>query len=159
MTDSIYQMNVTYSPEEDRLLLRITTQKGVEFRVWLTRRYCTLLMGVLEKEIGKRGGMPVVASTPETRQMFREGAMDKPFDDKGARQHPLGEDGILAYGISTLEKPGDVLGLELQPQNGQGVTINLNQSLLFMFHNLLTQGIDRANWRLPERESANENIH
>ena len=159
MSDSIYQMNVTYSPDEDRLLLRITTQKGDEFRVWLTRRFCALLMSVLEKEIGKRGGIPVVASTPETRQMFRQGAMDKPFDDNETRRFPLGENGFLAHGISTMEKPDDVLCLELRPQDAQGVTINLNQSLLFMFHNLLTQGISRADWRLPERQSENENIH
>ena len=159
MSDTIYQMNVTYSADEDRLLLRITTQQGDEFRVWLTRRYCALLMGVLEKEIDKRGGLPVVASTPQTRQMFRQGAMDKPFDEEGTRRLPLGETGFLAYQISTMEKPDDNLGLELRPQTGQGVTINLNQSLLFMFHNLLTQGIDRAGWNLPERHSANENIH
>ena len=36
MTDKLHQMNVTYIPKEDRLLLKISTTQKDEFRIWLT---------------------------------------------------------------------------------------------------------------------------
>lgn len=159
MTDQLHQLNINYSPNEDRLLLRITTQQGDEYRVWLTRRFTALLMTVLGKEIEKHGGLPAVASRTETRRLFHEGALEKPFEDDASRRFPLGEQGILAYRIGTTDTRGNELSLELRPETGQGVTLNLNQSLLFMFYNLLTQGVSRADWQLPELPSVNEHLH
>jgi hypothetical protein len=34
----IHQLNVSYLPAEDRLLLRVSTRQGAEFGVWLTRK-------------------------------------------------------------------------------------------------------------------------
>ncbi len=35
---NIHQLNVSYLPAEDRLLLRVSTRQGAEFAVWLTRK-------------------------------------------------------------------------------------------------------------------------
>ena len=34
---SIRQINATYTPDEDRILLRVTLTEGDELRFWLTR--------------------------------------------------------------------------------------------------------------------------
>jgi len=159
MNDPLHQININYSSNEDRLLLRITTRQGDEFRAWLTRRFTAVLMDVLGKEIDRRGGLPAVASRPETRRMFREGVLEKPFEEEASRRFPLGETGFLASRIGTRDQPGNSLSLELRPETGQGVTLNLDQSLLFMLYNLLTQGVGRADWHLPEPQSVNEHIH
>lgn len=159
MTAPLHQLNINYFPNEDRLLLRITTRQDDEFRVWLTRRFTAVLMDVLNKEIDRRGGLPAVASRPETRRLFQEGALEKPFEEQASRRFPLGDAGFLASRIGTRDQPGNNLSLELRPEAGQGVTLNLDQSLLFLFYNLLTQGVGRADWSLPEPQSVNEHIH
>ena len=49
MSDQLHQMNISHNGKEDRLLLRLSTGAGDECRLWLTRRYTGLLMGILNK--------------------------------------------------------------------------------------------------------------
>lgn len=148
MTDRLHQININYHAVEDRLLLRINTRLGNEFRIWLTRRCTQRLLDVLQKAIDRLGGMPAVASRPETTRMFRQGALEKPYEEERVQQFPLGQEGFVACRVKAARAADDNLALELLPEQGQGVTMNLNQSLLFMFYNLLSQGIGRADWSL-----------
>ena len=104
------------------------------------------------------GGAPTVASSDETRKLFQEGAMEKKFEAEN-RNYPLGEQGILAFGINAGKTQDGNLQLELLPENGQGVTINLNDSLMYMFSNLLNQGIDQAGWKLLNEDSTSMKVH
>lgn len=140
-------------------MLRINTKAGDEFRVWLTRRYAGVLMGVLSKEIDKYGGLPAVASSPATTQMFKQGAMEKPYEEERVTNFPLGKTGFLAYAVKTGTGPDQNLNLEILPEEGNGVTLNLNKSLLFMVYNLLSQGINQAAWYLPQEEFTNLKVH
>jgi len=158
MPDKLYQMNVSYVPKEDRLLLKVSTKSGDEYRFWLTRRFTGLLFNVLNKEIDKSGGMPSVASSQETTKMIKQGAFEKSYDDKSV-SYPLGESGVLAYRINAGNNKDGNLQLEISPEKGQGITVNLNKSLLYMFHNLLSQGIDQTGWGLISNEAASMRIH
>ena len=158
MTDKLHQMNITYVPKEDRLLLRISTLQGDEFRIWLTRRYTGLLFNVLNKHMERSGGVPTVAASDETRKLFQAGAMEKKYEE-GDKTFPLGEQGILAFGINTGQTQDGTLELEMVPENGQGVTINLNDSLMYMFSNLLNQGIDQAGWKLLNEDTLSMKVH
>jgi len=44
---AINQLQISDSPEEDRVLLRLNTTFAEEFRFWLTRRYCQLMVQAL----------------------------------------------------------------------------------------------------------------
>ena len=46
---SLKKLQLRYDPLEVRLALRVSTGDGQEFRFWLTRRYTTLLLAVLDK--------------------------------------------------------------------------------------------------------------
>ncbi len=48
----IHQLNVQYLPEQDRLLARVNTTTGLEFRLWLTRRLTIALLPMLRKVSG-----------------------------------------------------------------------------------------------------------
>ena len=63
MNDQLHQINIAHNAKEDRLLLRISSGGGDEYRLWLTRRYTGLLLGVLNKEMDSRGGAPSVAGS------------------------------------------------------------------------------------------------
>ncbi|MFM9879236.1 MAG: hypothetical protein ACKVOO_02335 [Burkholderiaceae bacterium] len=50
---NVHQLSVTYQPEHDRILVRVNTVQGEEFRFWMTRRLTLQLWPVLV-EIGHR---------------------------------------------------------------------------------------------------------
>jgi len=158
MTDKLHQMNVTYDPREDRLLLRISTQQGDEFRIWLTRRYTGLLVKLLNKQMEKSGGAPTVAASDETIDLFKAGALEQTYAGDSSN-FPLGENGFLAFRINAGETPDGILHLEIAPEQGQGITLHLTNPLLYLFSNILNQGIDRGGWKLLRDDPLMMKVH
>ena len=158
--DKLHQINVTYNGSEDRLLLRTTTKHRDEYRIWLTRRFTSLLLDMLVKAMDKYGGLASLGSNPKTKAMFKSGAMDKKFEEDNAANFPLGKNGFLAYAIKTTDMPDGNLHLEILPRKGVGISVNLDKPLLYMFHNLLAQGIAKAEWHLTQvQEMQSGRIH
>jgi len=131
--DKLHQINVTYSGVEDRLLLRVTTRLGDEYRIWLTRRFASLLLNMLNKAMDKYGGAASLGSSPRTKAMFKSGAMEKAFDEEKTTNFPLGKKGFLAYGIKSTDTPEGNMHLEILPkltiragfELGSGMLINV----------------------------------
>ena len=156
MSGKLHQINVQYSNKEDRILLRTSTENNDEYLIWLTRRYTKLLLGILDKEIDKRGGTTVLGSNKETKQLFNEGAFEKPYEEEKPKKHPLGENGVLAFGIKIANDKNENLVLEIQSESGKGITFNLNNSLIYMFYSLLMQGIEQAEWQIGQFSSRSQ---
>jgi len=110
--------------------------------------------------MNERGGMTTLGSAPQTTDMIKDGALEKPFENN-VTNYPLGEKGVLGFGIKTNISEDKILNLQLLPEDGQGVTLNLNNSLIYMFHNLLSQGIARADWNFKQDQDSagSEHIH
>ena len=159
MSDQLHQINISHNGKEDRLLLRVSTGAGDEYRIWLTRRYTGLLMGVLNKEIDMRGGAPGVGGSEETTKMLKSGALEKKYDAEKTTNFPLGDKGVLAFRINTRNAENGNLVLEILPEDGKGITLNLNKPLLYMLHNILTQGITQANWALKTEAVVSTKLH
>lgn len=159
MLSRLHQMNVTYARKEDRLMLRVTTKNGEEYRLWLTRRYTALLLKILQKRMDQYGGAPTLASAQETRKMFKQGATEKKFEAEKSVNLPLGEEGILAFRINSDVTRNGTLALQLLPDKGEGVTLNLSKSLLYMFYNMISQGTAQAEWRLDAGVGAGQKLH
>lgn len=155
----LYQINVSYVPVEDRLLMRVSTTSGDEYRVWFTRRYASLLMGLLRREMEQYGGAPTLAANDETVRMFRQGAMNRKYDVAKGTEFPLGQQGILAHRAELQRREQGLVVLQILPGRGRGVTLNLNKNLLYMFYNLLIQGIEQAEWRVAPEQGASGNLH
>jgi hypothetical protein len=91
--------------------------------------------------------------------MFKQGVFEKQFDDSSV-DFPLGKVGILAYSIKSETNSEGNLTLEVHSEDGKGITINLNDSLMYLFYSLLTQGINQANWQLQNQaELTSSQIH
>ena len=90
--------------------------------------------------------------------MFKQGAFEKKYDDTNT-SYPLGETGVLAFRINSGKDKDGNLEVELSPEKGQGVKINLNDSLLYMFFNLLTQGIEQTEWGLNQGKEVSMKVH
>ena len=148
MTTQLHQMNISYIPKEDRLLLKISSKSNDEYRLWLTRRYCSLLIKLFKDEIDKFGGEPTVAASDEAKKMYKDGAFEKAYEEQ-SNSYPFGRGWCI--GISNSIK-GDTkegnIALELSPEDGKGITLNLNKTLIYMFNNILMQGVQQAGWNL-----------
>jgi hypothetical protein len=160
-SNKLHQINMQYSSKEDRILLRTSTENNDEYLIWLTRRYTKLLIDIFDKEIEQRGGTTTLGSQKETKKLFDEGAFEKPYVEETPKNHPLGENGMLAFGIKTGTDENGNFSLIIQSESGKGMTYNLNDSLIYMFYSLLMQSVERADWKLGKlsQNTQNSQLH
>lgn len=148
MNSALQQINMTYVPEQDRLLLRISTTNDAEFRVWLTRRYSALLLKVVVEQIEREGGYQRLASRPDTLDSLRGGALDQAYAPAPKMTYPLGEQGVLGYRISVGKDQAGTTNLQLLPELGQGVTFALDKPTLYLLYNILEHALSQTEWNL-----------
>ena len=148
MSNALQQVNIIYVPEQDRLLLRISAAGDAEFRVWLTRRYSALLLKVFVEQIEREGGYHELASRHDTLSRLRGGALGQPYEPGPRTNYPLGEHGVLAYRININKDKAGSTQLQLLPEHGQGVNINLDKSMLYMLFNVLEHALGQTDWNL-----------
>jgi hypothetical protein len=148
MSNALQQLNMIYVPEQDRLLLRISTNDASEFRIWLTRRYCSLLMQILVQQIEREGGYQELASRQQTLDQLRGGALTQPYAPGPNMHYPLGEQGVLGYRINVGKEKSGAVNLQLLPEAGTGMTFTLDKSTLYMLYNVLEQALEQTEWNL-----------
>lgn len=154
----LHQLKLEYVPQQDRLLLRLSTDQQTEIPLWLTRRGVQRLWQVL---LDVAHAIPEVAShgDPQVRNAllgFRHAAAvaAADFDQdyaEGGRAYPLGTEPLL---ITRIESCGAARGtrlLGLYPDEGDGVRISLEEKLLHGFMRLLERGVAKADWNLELR--------
>lgn len=106
---NIHQVNVSYIVEQDRLLVRINSPGGEEFRIWLTRRFSLQLLPVLshssQEQLRAHLPAPDPAAPPaeQREQMVHNfkkeaavyaGDYQTPFRDQPSAL-PLGDEPLL----------------------------------------------------------------
>ncbi len=161
------QLNMTYDPIQDRMLLKINTGGDGEYRVWLTRRYTQFLVNLLLEIMEKEGGIQGIASHHDTINQFKGGAFDKEYalssDTPAGKQSspvlPLGPEGILGFRINCKHRDSGNIQLELLPEQGHGINLNLNRTMAFMLYNLLEQGVMQANWNIHFPQQHKDPVH
>ena len=150
----LHQIKLEYRPEEDRILMRLSTNDGQEMLLWLTRRCVKLLWPALLK-LAKSSARVVTQSSPDARAALLGFEHEKavgnsdfstPYEDQVARTRPLGSEPLLVSKIQTgLNKDGTYL-LSLQPSAGQGLNLNLDDRLLHSVCKLLQSSVSGAEW-------------
>ncbi len=152
MSGAIQQLNVQFDPLEDRLVLRILSNTNDELRLWLTRRFTRLLLGVLDQLIDSNDQSPYA---DQMKEFKRDAALSgSNFDDqyRGDQQtaYPLGEKPLLVSRIDykKLEDGNTLLTLGQEGEGGQSISINLNHTMLHALIKLLLTGGQSAEWEL-----------
>lgn len=150
---SINQIQMSYVPEEDRVLLRMNTSGGDEFRFWLTRRYSGLLGQVLalHRQADPDVSMQVSESDRQAVEQFKQEAANAQanFQDgfQSSGRYPLGEQPLLAFKLQYEVVEGKLV-LTIEPKTGQGITVTLDQQLNFNVSRLLKTAAHKAKWAL-----------
>ncbi|MAM71653.1 MAG: hypothetical protein CMP91_10970 [Gammaproteobacteria bacterium] len=159
MPEQLQQLNISYIAKEDRLLFRVRVGANTEFRIWFTRRFTDLLLKLLNEKMQNYGGAEVLAVSNETQKDIKQGAFEKKYQEPQAPDYPFGENGFVACQIKSGTDKQDNLQLQILPEKGKGMNLKLDKKLMFMLHNLLTQGIQHADWNLAYEASLPKDIH
>lgn len=159
MSNTLQQINISYVPTEDRLLMKVSVSGDAEYRIWLTRRYTGLLVNVLNDQINREGGFQELASSKATLNSLRGGAFEQPYEPQSRQSYPLGEAGVLGFRINAGKSDAGALNLQLLPEQGEGISVVLDKSMLYMLMNLLEQGLAATDWNLPLPLSINQAVH
>ena len=149
----LHQLKVDFVPEQDRLLLRVSTDNRLEVRLWLTRRALRLLWPLLVQMVRSS---PEIAlqSNPDARdalvgmqreQALRQADFARSFEE-APRQMPLGAEPVLVARIHTNkdDRGNNVLGL--LPQQGQGIHLTLDNTLLHSLCKLVQDAVAKSDW-------------
>ena len=150
---AIKQLQLSYSAEEDRVLLRVNTSNNEEFRFWLTRRFCGILSQALQSH---RASDPDVATQPtevarQVVQSFKRDAANSTGNFKDdfteSETFPLGDAPMLAFKLS-YRIENESLHLSIVPKSGSGINLVLNSDLNFNVSKLLRGAVAKADWGL-----------
>ncbi len=152
----LHQMQVTFVPEEDRLLFRLNTsgRQSAEFRFWLTRRYVRILwsalLNMLKSQQPKEVKQEPIKQTMQIAKQHQEAIEKADFQTQYQESHvfPLGEQPILVSKVALKQSPAGSQVLCMHPQNGQGLEFDLNEQLLHSFCKLLHDSVTKAEWDL-----------
>lgn len=145
-----------YVPEEDRILLKISTIDHTECRLWLTRRYIKVLW---------RGLLKSLVSRPEIRPDFapkvkdamlamqhhdalQAGNFSQNYDPKRENKPVVEKPLLVTGGALHPSEDGKFTLFKLQTSGGREISVRLNAELLHAFCHLLMRTAIKAEWDL-----------
>jgi hypothetical protein len=161
----LHQLKVDYDAEQDRLLMLVATNDGVEVRLTLTRRFVKLLWPLLVKLAEEASPRIRTQANPEARKALlglehehavSKADFSKPYD---ATSHatPLGEKPLLLARIQTGHDRNGQPIVALHPSDGQGITLTFDSVLLHSLCRLLQAAVKKSDWdmelKLPGTEA------
>lgn len=165
----IHQLSVSHDERQDRLLLRLNTQDGQEFRFWLTRRMANRLLPALDQSVARlEATQPGIAATDTASQQmlteFKRDAFLKTADFStpyaaAPRALPLGDAPLLVTDAQLSLQPTGALQIIFQNKTGetnQSCHLNLQAPLVHGMVHLIRQSMAKADWGLVPQEAAKD---
>jgi hypothetical protein len=161
---ALHQFNIKHDQVEDRLLLRLSSTEGEEFRFWLTRRFVDRLWGLLVTMLGWDEAVIQQVDAEARRNVLEirhEGyAQESDFTKQyqGASRLPLGDAPVLLATAKGGKRGEGLHIISLLPEKGRGIDITLDSKLLHLFARLLRESVAKAEWGMnlrlqPDSES------
>ena len=159
----LHQIQVTYQPEEDRILCRASfkAEDGLlqEVRAWLTRRFVRELWPVMLEAMERQVALnnPLAAHASGDVIEMEHHASIEAFKDSGNFSHiyeadirifPLGEMPMLVTTADFSVSAGEPVRMNLAPATGDGFQITFAQPVLHGFSSLLKDAVRKAEWEL-----------
>jgi len=149
----LHQLKLDFIAEQDRLLLRVSTDNQLEMRLWLTRRALRLLWPLLV-QMARSSPEVALQTNPQARdalvgmqheQALRQANFAAPFEET-PRAMPLGAEPVLVTRIRTDKDAHGNVVLGLLPQQGQGIHLTLDYTLLHSLCKLLQNAVAKTDW-------------
>lgn len=145
---AIRQVNASYVPVEDRILLRVTMSEGDEYRFWLTRACLREFAPQATAWIAAADHAPAAAAVTAFKREAAAAQADFSTPMQQGENFPLGKTPLLVETLR-LESAGAKAGLLLSLIDKRVVTLHLDENALAGVQRLLQQAISGADWALP----------
>jgi hypothetical protein len=140
----IRQLQVACDQQQDRLLLRISTQDNEEYRIWLTRRFLRDLWPHLSRLAGKQtAATPLVDDIPPDEVVNFE----ESFSEESAT-YPLGSKPLLSSEVKVDTLSDGTFNLTFREARERSFQLALNIDMLHTLCAMLRAGADYAQWNL-----------
>jgi hypothetical protein len=152
---AIQQINLSYSAEQDRLLLRVGLADNSELLVWLTYRITRQLWQLLNGEAHMPTATSIQAETPPEQavQQFQQEMQAAETLQKmdfvteyQPRKAVVNDGAMLAISLVLINYEGKPPTLEIPCLEGITVRMNLTQELILALCNMLQLSTKEATW-------------
>jgi hypothetical protein len=161
-TQQIHQLQASYSPGEDRILLKFNTTDGIEFQFWLTRlfikKFWPSLVSTMEVNVQQQADTSNNSTDSDAglkdqvlgfmHQSAVENANFSTDFEPSKVPCPLGELPILVHNASLHTKGANSFTLSLHPEVGYGVEMGVDQNLLHLLSKLIHDAVAQIDWGL-----------
>lgn len=147
---SIRQLNANYVPDEDRVMLRFTTDTDDEYRLWLTRAVVGTLLqqtqALAVKTLERQHNVHQAKAVAQFKQQALQQTVSY-AQFEGAARFPLGAEPVLVKSVQAqIREQAPVLVMLLA--RGQNLTLRLNEDLVGKLQLLMHKMNDAAHWAL-----------
>ena len=150
---NLRQINIQYEPEQDRLLMRISSGANEEVALWLTRRCVKLLWPALVNLAGSDPDLLTQSQEAKSallgirhEEALARADFSRPYE--APAEHPLGTEPILVAKVQARRAEEGAFVLTLLPNKGQGVNLALDEKLLHSVCGLLQKVASNAEWEM-----------
>jgi hypothetical protein len=160
----IEQINLGFNDQEDRLLLKLGLIDKTEIAVWISRRICKTMWGLLQgAQVTLLPSSTMISAPPaitpdsktEVMENFaREVAEQKAIEHMDFKseyvtdRQTLTDEPMLAIQCIIISAENQLPHLELQCKNGQAVKIALSNELVHAMTNMMQLATREAGWDL-----------
>jgi hypothetical protein len=164
---AIQQINLGYSPEQDRLLLRVGLSDNSELLVWLTNRITKQLWQLLNGETNLPTATSIQADTlPEKaveqfKQEIKAAETLQKMDfatEYQARKEVVNNGAMLAINMMLVSYEQKPPTLEIPCLEGVTVRMNLTGELILALCNMLQLSAKEAAWNIGAPAQAQEQV-
>jgi hypothetical protein len=154
----LQQLNITFDPIEDRLMMRISSLEGEdlhEYRAWLTRRIVRLLWQAFDKLLEQEPAFTLEVPASERKKVlqFQEQAVlsqadfSKPYSSDQAKPAFEGIP-VLVSKLHIRKTSPSGYQLSLVNDGDQGIHLGINSWLIHSVRKLLSDVALGADWDL-----------
>jgi hypothetical protein len=161
----ISQIQMSFVPLEDRILMRMSTLTAEGFQFWLTRRYVKLLWPLLLNMLAKDSLVLLQQSEDAKKEIIsfqqEEAARNMDFSqsfEDNFDSMPLGDKPILLAKAGAKTSPEGAQVLSLHPEACQGIDIALNQQLMHSLCKLLQDTVAKTDWDIDLARSLRTDV-
>lgn len=166
---NLHQLNLTFDPRQDRLLLKVSTTSEQEFRFWLTRRLVQRAWAPLVGRLQAGSVMPIAATPLASAPLeFRHAAAVQQADFKTpyvaeGKTPAVSPEPLLVTQFSLQVLAAERYEMTLTSDTGLRVSVKLAAPVLHGLVKLLQDATRSADWglslALPAAEMASAAIN
>jgi hypothetical protein len=165
---TIHQIRVVFDPPEDRLLMSIISKDGLEYRMWLTRRFVTLMWPNLVK-LAEATPEAAAQQSEEARQSVvrfqheqavRSAQFSSTYDSEKVVRQSLGDSPVLIT-QGSIKRSDDVKEpnrIAFMSKDGKPITLAVDTLLLHSLLRLVRNAVKKADWDLDLGPLSGEGI-